>query len=162
MLDNSPKLCFEFNEKEELDFYQILLQMNKLNCTYISYTLEKTNEKRINFFSDHEWLNVYHSEGFIATCQLTNLSRINGNAIIPWNTLYPSNQEEKRVIDARLDFNIANGITISQKINNTHEMIALGTTKDNKKFINVLNNHLPYLQGCLIKLRTLAIRGSYF
>lgn len=157
-----PIHCNDFDENEELEYYRMLFQLGKFDCSYLSYTLERPDGKRFNFFSNKEWLNVYQAENFITTCQLTVLSRQQGNNIIPWNTLYPATSDQKKVLDARADFDIGNGITISQMVNGNCEMIALATRKNNVQFIHNLQTNPYFLQSCLLRLRKIATSGQGF
>lgn len=155
-----PTHCKDFDESEELDFYGILFQLGKLDCSYMSYALERPDGTRLNFFSNNEWLYVYNKENFFTTCQLAMLCRQKGNTIIPWSTLYPANLQQKKVLDARADFDIANGITIAQTVNGNSEMIALATRKSNTNFVNTLQANSQFLQSCLLRLRKIATVGQ--
>jgi hypothetical protein len=157
-----PKSCIDFDEQYEIDFYRILFQLGKLDASYLSYVVERPDGRRVNFFSDKEWLDIYQKEGFLKTCQLTRLSRYATTSpkVISWVTLQPATKDQKKVIDARTDFDIANGITISQNVNGTHEMVALGTRRTNANFVEILYQNKAFLEACLKRLRQLAIKSN--
>lgn len=144
-----------FKEEIQIQFYEILKNLGNIDCSYLSYTIEdRSLKKRISFFSHQDWNLLFKDNNFRDSCLLCYLCQTQGDIIIPWNYLLQQTPNNQIVMDARYDHDIANGITLSFKHGNIHEMIAFGSRVNNTNFINddymkninIVNNSIQELR----------------
>ncbi|NNM59210.1 MAG: hypothetical protein HKM04_05285 [Legionellales bacterium] len=137
----------EFSIKKSIQFQDSLDTLSGFGCTYLSVTVEE-DVSRTHFFSNNQWLSVFINEGFINNCQLSTLAR-QKNLIIPWDSISSTEKHIQQVMEARLDHDIAHGLTLSKKTNKHIIMVALGTNKGNTNFISSLIDHQMFLKKTL-------------
>lgn len=144
----------EYQQKAKIQFIDVLETLGYLGCTYLSVVVEDQHFRK-HFFSDSEWLSTFIAEGFMENCQLSTLSR-QRDLIIPWDSIFSTDKQAQRVMEARHDHNIAHGITISKKISDTNLMIAFGTHNHNKNFTASLINNPNFLKKTIAQLHQIA------
>ncbi len=129
-----------------------------LKCSYISYALEKDKEKRIHYYSNRKWQSIFVGENLIKDCPLIAYSELTDTRILEWNTLSGIlNKKQKRVMDARADFNIGNGIGLKQYVYGMREIVTFAAPIERKKFSQDVFNHLEKLKKYVHEMRTLAV-----
>lgn len=148
MLEKSTlKQISEFSIKKAVQFQDSLETLSSFGCTYLSIVVEDELSRK-HFFSNNQWLSVFINEGFINTCQLSTLAR-QKNLVIPWDSISSTEKPVRQVMEARLDHNIAHGLTLSKKVDNNIIMVAMGAKKGNTNFISSLMDNQMFLKKTL-------------
>lgn len=157
-----PTSCTSFDDKKNREFIKIFDKLGSLDCSYFSYTIERDDGIRKNFFLNNTWLNTYLNEGFIQTCPLTMICRVKGSAFIQWSLLNSLDKAQKTSMNARKDLEMHNGVTISSYVSGTKEMIAMATTKNNHKFGQIILENKEFVQEQILGMRKIAIESNDF
>lgn len=98
----------------------------------LSYALEINNGKRIHYYSNPDWQEIFIKEKLINHCPLLKFGRESSTSILDWNMLFSSlNKKQRRVMDARRAMNIGNGIGAKQSIYNFLEMVTFASDCEN-------------------------------
>ncbi|HLB41926.1 MAG TPA: autoinducer binding domain-containing protein [Gammaproteobacteria bacterium] len=150
-------LCFE--DKFHINFDLICDELaRRFNCTYVSYALETHDGKRIHYYSNRKWQEVFIKERFIESCPLLKFAREANVSMLEWNSLSGLlTNQEKCIMEARKDFNIGNGIGAKHRIYGMYEMSTFASTVDNREFVRTFLKNIQCFKKYVFELRTLAI-----
>ena len=154
-----PNQFLPFEEKSHINFDLICDELaNRFNCSYVSYALETRDGKRIHYYSNRKWQEIFIKERFIENCPLLKFARETNASMLEWNSLSGLlNKQEKCVMEARKDFNIGNGIGTKHFVYGMYEISTFASTVDNYKFMNTFLKNIKHFKKYVSELRTLAI-----
>lgn len=157
------------SEPAELQFYKIFRELqHTYGCTYMSYYESDTVKKEdiVGFFSDPDWGDIYTAEGMINNCALVRDGKsaleqnLNKNIVYPWDLAISQNAKERSVRDARKDFGIFHGFSLSIKQDNTFKFFGMATEENNKNFIRHILNDIDNLKKQVVYMRRLVQKSQ--
>lgn len=155
----SKKLLFPALMEEKL--YEALRELQKqYGCTYLSFRHELIDTGiTLNFSTNPDWEHTFLSENLIEHCALVKEGRklvhqkTNQNIIASWDLVHHNTSKERMVNDARKDFGIFHGLSLSIEENGARKLLGIATESNNTHFVRYILNEPQKLTTIVSRIR---------
>lgn len=140
MLDDKNKILpitQPFTGCIESQLYSFYRRFRQYGCTYMYYTVNDLHDGRLRFTTNEDWIKLYLEEGLVTNDPVKQVCEQNLCRIVAWENIPILGKKQKKVMEARVEYGLINGINFIYHDKNTglQKILALCTDCNSHDFV---------------------------